>query len=64
MIMKIKTGKRRQAEFPMFYSLSVDDVTDGNITYQDKQELGLEKSHINDAFVIAGGNHQNRCSSY
>lgn len=36
------------------------DHTYGNITFQNRVELNLEKSHINDAFVIAGGNFQNR----
>jgi len=34
--------------------------TYGYITKQKRRELGLEKSHSNDAFVIAGGKEQNR----
>jgi hypothetical protein len=39
-------------------------ITYGYVTYNKARELGLEKSHINDAFVIAGGNHQERCVSF
>lgn len=35
-------------------------ATYGYITKVHRQELGLEKSHINDAFVIAGGKEQER----
>lgn len=35
-------------------------TTYGYITKVRRQELGLEKSHINDAFVIAGGKEQER----
>ncbi|MBE3122975.1 MAG: RRXRR domain-containing protein [Thermoplasmata archaeon] len=38
--------------------------TYGNITFQDRIDLKLEKSHINDAFVIAGGTSQKRCKSF
>jgi len=38
--------------------------TYGYITKQRRKELGLEKSHSNDAFVIAGGKGQSRLSSY
>lgn len=34
--------------------------TFGYVTKQNRQNLGLEKSHSNDAFVIAGGNNQQR----
>jgi len=36
------------------------DQTYGYITKHDRIELGLEKSHANDAFVIAGGTGQQR----
>jgi hypothetical protein len=36
------------------------EVTYGNITFVNRNKHGLKKSHINDAFVIAGGNSQNR----
>lgn len=39
-------------------------ITYGYLTYVKRYELGLEKSHINDAFVIADGTSQVRCSSY
>jgi len=39
------------------------DVTYGYETYQKRIELGLEKSHINDAFVISGTN-QVRCRPF
>ncbi len=38
--------------------------TYGYITKQRRIELGLEKSHINDAFAIAGGKGQSRLSNY
>ena len=39
------------------------DSTYGYITKHDRIELGLPKSHANDAFVIAGGNGQSRSDS-
>lgn len=36
-------------------------LTYGYITFTKRQELGLDKSHNNDAFVISGGTHQERC---
>ena len=38
--------------------------TYGYVTKQRRIALGLPKKHINDAFVIAGGNNQQRCSVY
>jgi 5-methylcytosine-specific restriction endonuclease McrA len=38
--------------------------TYGYVTKYHRNKLGLEKSHINDAFVIAGGTHQERCHPY
>jgi len=35
-------------------------ITYGNITFVDRNNLGLEKSHVNDAFVIAKGTMQKR----
>jgi 5-methylcytosine-specific restriction endonuclease McrA len=35
--------------------------TYGYITKYHRNKLGLEKSHVNDAFVIAGGTNQERC---
>jgi len=40
------------------------DETLGYITKSIRKELGLEKSHVNDAFVIAGGTNQSRCGIY
>jgi len=40
------------------------DITFGYKTYVDRCELGLEKSHGNDAFVIAGGNGQERIDPF
>lgn len=39
-------------------------ITYGYITFIERNKLGLEKSHINDAFVIAGGTNQNRVKSF
>jgi hypothetical protein len=38
--------------------------TYGYITKYHQNKLGLEKSHVNDAFVIAGGTMQERCQPY
>lgn len=40
------------------------EYTYGNITFQNRCDLNLEKSHVNDAFVIAGGTNQNRCKQF
>ena len=37
--------------------------TFGYITKINRKELGLEKTHYNDAFVISGGTNQERCQS-
>ena len=38
--------------------------TYGHITKHNRIKQGLQKSHINDAFIIAGGTSQERCKSY
>jgi 5-methylcytosine-specific restriction endonuclease McrA len=38
--------------------------TYGYLTKYHRNKLGLEKSHVNDAFVIAGGTNQERCRPY
>jgi len=38
--------------------------TYGYVTKYQRNKLGLEKSHVNDAFVIAGGTYQERCRPY
>ena len=40
------------------------DYTFGYITKHNRIKLGLEKSHANDAFVIAGGTNQKRSVEY
>jgi len=40
------------------------DITFGNITFVNRTKLNLEKTHVNDAFVIAGGKNQLRTRSY
>ena len=37
------------------------NITYGYITFADRIKLSLEKTHYNDAFVIANGNIQERC---
>ncbi len=37
------------------------EVTYGNYTFQKRIELGINKTHYNDAFIISGGIYQNRC---
>lgn len=39
-------------------------ITFGYITKHDRLELGLPKSHVNDAFTIAGGVSQKRADEY
>ncbi len=39
-------------------------LTYGNITFQNRVDLNLEKSHVNDAFVITNGTTQARCNPY
>ncbi|MHA2060922.1 MAG: hypothetical protein ACW963_01335, partial [Candidatus Sifarchaeia archaeon] len=38
--------------------------TYGYVTKYQRNKLGLEKSHVNDAFVIAGGTNQERCRPF
>jgi len=40
------------------------NITFGNITFVNRNKLNLEKSHVNDAFVIAKGSTQSRVKSY
>jgi len=40
------------------------EYTYGYVTKHLRNKLGLEKSHVNDAFVIAGGTNQERCRPY
>jgi 5-methylcytosine-specific restriction endonuclease McrA len=40
------------------------DHTYGYVTKYQRNKLGLEKSHVNDAFIIAGGTNQERCRPY
>ncbi|WP_287586706.1 RNA-guided endonuclease IscB, partial [Candidatus Borrarchaeum sp.] len=40
------------------------EYTYGYVTKYQRNKLGLEKSHVNDAFVIAGGTTQERCRPY
>jgi 5-methylcytosine-specific restriction endonuclease McrA len=47
-------------EFPNIYI----DSTYGYITKYNRKQLGLEKTHYNDAFVIAGGQNQTRSKPY
>lgn len=47
----------------IFKRLSEASMTHGYITKTNRWQLGLEKSHSNDAFVIAGGTTQTRCKT-
>jgi 5-methylcytosine-specific restriction endonuclease McrA len=40
------------------------EYTYGYVTKYQRNKLGLEKSHVNDAFVIADATHQERCRPY
>lgn len=46
-----------------FQDMNVN-VTFGHITKHNRVDLGLSKSHANDAFVIAGGKNQQRSQEY
>jgi hypothetical protein len=67
---KLKAPKQYKAE--TFMSIVADkfkeilncDVTYGYETATKRNLLGIEKSHVNDAFVIAGGTNQKRCLPY
>lgn len=39
-------------------------MTYGNITFVNRNKLGLEKTHFNDAFVVAEGTEQSRTKPY
>ena len=39
-------------------------ITFGNVTFVKRNEVGLEKSHFNDAFVISGGTTQKRSKPF
>ena len=66
---KLKKAKEYKAETFMSiigtkFKGSGCDITYGYETKTKRNLLGLEKSHINDAFVIAGGVNQERCKPY
>jgi hypothetical protein len=44
--------------------LTAAEHTYGYVTKYQRTKLGLEKTHVNDAFVIAGGTDQERCRPY
>jgi len=62
--LKLKSNKRYKAETAMSVMRKrlgdLGDVTFGYITQTRRIDLGLEKSHHNDAFCIAGGFEQQR----
>jgi len=66
----LKLSISKQYKTPTFLSIinkrfktDVSDVniTFGYITFTERIKLSLEKTHYNDAFVITGGNNQERC---
>jgi hypothetical protein len=67
---KLRASKQYKAE--TFMSIVADkfkeilncDVTYGYKTATKRSVLGVEKSHVNDAFVISGGTSQKRCLPY
>lgn len=64
-----KPKQYKDATFMNIFASYIKENTDlettyGYITYIKRRELGLPKSHINDAFAIANGNSQTRCKSY
>jgi len=40
------------------------EITYGYITKYNREQYSLEKSHINDAFIISGGTTQEKCTGY
>jgi hypothetical protein len=67
LILKAPKSQRDATQFSIIKKYIVNEtedlnrsVTYGYITKVKRQELGIEKSHINDAFVIAGGLYQER----
>jgi hypothetical protein len=64
--LKLSAPKTMKAETFMssiskrFYSDLKFKATFGYITFVDRNKLGLEKTHYNDAFVIANGTNQER----
>jgi hypothetical protein len=68
--LKLQKPKSFRAEtfMSMVWKSLVDliqaEETFGYITAERRKLLGLEKSHVNDAFVIANGTNQSRCSSF
>lgn len=67
---KLKKAKQYKAEtFMSIIAKKLQEILDCEITYgyitKTKRVLsGLEKSHVNDAFIIASGNDQDRCKSF
>jgi 5-methylcytosine-specific restriction endonuclease McrA len=59
-IVRSKLVDRIKKEFPNYYC----DSTYGYITKCNRINMGLEKTHANDAFVIAGGVNQIRSKPY
>ena len=67
---KLKAPKQYKAE--TFMSMMADrlkkvldcDVTYGYETATKRNFLEVEKSHVNDAFIISGGTNQERCFPY
>jgi hypothetical protein len=67
---KLKKAKEYKAETFMtiiaakFKEALECEITFGYETKTKRDALGLDKGHINDAFVIAGGTDQERCKPY
>jgi 5-methylcytosine-specific restriction endonuclease McrA len=67
---------QQQAKMPLKAAAGVNNIrwrlveqleaehTYGYVTKYLRNKLGLEKSHVNDAFAIAGGTTQERCRPY
>lgn len=68
--LKLSIPREFKAEnfMSIIHSRFIKDIIDikivfGYKTFVDRNNLGLEKIHYNDAFVIAGGTNQIRCKS-
>jgi len=74
---KLKANKKKNFKYEGFmtivHQMMIDklitlvkniEITYGYITKHNREQMGLIKSHKNDAFIISGGTTQNKCIGY